>query len=53
MLLKKRPSAVTQQPPTDKTSINQKHIILQVHQSHSDLSQLTQSSNVSLYVRYL
>lgn len=27
MLLKKRPSAVTQQPPTDETSINQKHII--------------------------
>lgn len=26
---------------------------LRVHQSHSDLSQLTQSSNVSLYVRYL
>lgn len=26
---------------------------LWVHQSHSDMSQLTQSSNVSLYVRYL
>ena len=26
---------------------------LWVHQSHSDLSQLTQNSNVSLYVRYL
>ena len=43
-----------QRPPTDKTSINQKHISSSwVHQSHSDLSQLTQSSNVSLYVRYL
>ena len=26
---------------------------LWVHQSHSDMSQLTQSSYVSLYVRYL
>ena len=52
MLLKKRPP-VANKTTSGQTSINQKHIILRVHQSHSDLSQLTQSSNVSLYVRYL